>query len=1801
MASNGVFNTFLNRSRELVSTPHGLSAGTERPPNNTNNAQPDSGDLDDSIFKKPMLGVPPAPPPLKRKLSKNEANQNSKVYLRRLSNSSSGDMGGSGGHGGGSDNENSSVKRGPGLLNRGMTMPLSEKPMSSVDHDINTAHVPALVLAPFEPSPWLEFGKVLIGSKKTLTLVVQNPGDNTERLILDPNCKMDEKGFNISQLDPLQASTGNDSIEPIILPPRSKAEINICWTPLSAGIVRASAMLRSSSGRFMVNLRGHGDVLVQESPKSKSRRPSTATSRSTTTTTRSTLVTVRSTKQAGTTTSTIKSTVLKKSASMSMSTSTSTSTSTRTGTVRHAASKPEFTKPPTAAPGGYSTLPYVTTNEMYDEKWIDKQERSFSQWLNHEFNVTVDAFSADDPSSWSYYSHKLEFEHTRAEACKIYQSDMFKIVLRKVADSISRDRLQPRPDCNLVGDLGARRDIMDMLFSFDVRWLVLGLETITGKASSINPNFDRTTISGFISKALFHDQQTEAEFEPDRILSNRPKFIQAMNKLILKRLFMVILFLDKAKIARLIPSDPCLFNKSPLDEFDFTVRNLAVDLRDGVRLCRLIDLHCTEYNLCEKMKFPTLSKAHMQQNVNLALGALVKQGISLEGTRGGVVTPRDVVEGHREKTFGLLWKLVLNWKVAVLLDLDVLESEIAAVKTEYRRLYGEEQPDRVDTVYFTSDQLSALLRWCQAIGCFYGISVDNFTTSFSDARAFGALLSYYHPMLLNMNDMKDSGQFLEEYRQALRHTDMSNVGVPDEKAVILFITYLCARLMHLNKDIRAAKTIQRMWRKKHYGRYQEDRANAAVVLQRCIRRYLSRRRVHTLQRQRDEAATLIQTGCRSYLAQIRAINKLEDVIRLQAHFRMFLTRKHFIEIRWATLTIQRYYRGSIVRRWYIAVLTERRAVQMIQSQARGYLVRKELMWLRLAAEVVQSRWRANMEARIVQGHYLRVKRAAIVIQRQWRATIIGIHVREAYLQQREWAVKLQCLVRSKLTRHAFLEMQWAALVIQQRLRAYNETRAVQHQYLTIKWAAVVIQMRWRAVVARRVIQDQFQKLRRAVIVVQSVIRGDIVRARQIELQAAAVTIQRHRRALVKGRAQAYEFLQLRIAARIIQERWRALQLGRAERAHYEEIRCCIIGLQASIRGYVLRQRLIKVMQENQASMIIQATWHGYVQRQAFLQLRETAIWIQQRWRAIQQRRLDQHQYQEFRWGAIVIQQHWRAYKVSRDVRYKYLELRQSALTFQKVYRGMVARREVNALRTIVGIQAIVRMRFARWEFERLRAAALVMQQQWRARQDGARQKANYELTRHASTIIQGRWRAVLEGRKVREEYRAARTLAIAIQAHTRGAMARRDYQELRWAAGIVQEKWRARIQGEEQRRAYQEICMATRTIQTAWRSYELMQLQRHFYLELRWAAIVIQKRWRHVQYTRAMELEAEMERQAAAVLIQTAARGCLVRNRVRRHLEERERIVNQWIEVSGMSISAICIQRRWRRYQEQKQAALRESAAVTIQRWWRTQVEARQVHELEDFTLRMQTQIRGFLARRRADCQQRAILRLQAWWRGHVVRRESSAKIKAARMKIEHATATAEEHMKLGNRTTMALDILLSSGQLSSVLKACYHLDVVSRLSKNSRLRLVEHNVVNIIFQLIKSCNRSQPHMEVLKHGLNIIENLSLDKDTMNSVFWAPEGVEIIVDCAQGYRENEVVFESVVKILLIHLEQDERRRRAVKAMAPEVKKLKGVLTVMQRKVDRETRSKSLYSAPGKSVALLIQSVGKLRRIVELVQ
>ncbi|KAF9969284.1 hypothetical protein BGZ73_008457 [Actinomortierella ambigua] len=1653
-----------------------------------------------------------------------------------------------------------------------------------------------LILAPFQPSPWLDFGKVRVGHKQSIMLYIENPTDAPERIKIDSTCKMEEKGFNIDPLDPLlqQQRQPDRSVEPLVVPAKSTIEVAVSWTPFTVGTVRASAILKSTSGRFMVNLHGCGEAQPTLIPADPMKASMLRQSRY---------------GQQG------KGKASLRESTMSAMKQSQWRQSTRSDSL--------YTPPP-----GYSTLPYVTTNEMYDERWIDRQERSFSQWLNHEFHVTVDMFSARDPSSWSYYSHKLEYEHTRASAFKIYQSDTFKIVMLKVEDAMVKERLKIRPDCNLVGDVTSRCEIIDMLFLYDIRWLVLGLETTTGMATSVTPNFDRNMISQFINKTIFHDASLEKEYEPDRILSNRPKFQKAMNRLVLKRLFMIILFLDKAKQAKLITSDPCLFNKDsdikssrqlltttskrflmgegdiirhllfmgysvlhtqePLDEYDFTVKNLAVDMRDGVRLCRLIDLHCPDLNLGnQKMKFPTLSKAHMQQNVNLALNALVSQGIALEGTRGGVLTARDIVEGHREKTFGLLWKLILNWKVPVLVDLQSLLAEIVAIKKDYRKLFGVDQPERLETVYFTSERLSALLQWCQAIGTFYDIEVTNFTTSFSDGRAFGALLSYYHPSLLNMDDMKNSAQYLEEVKQGLhpipseilpsgdlngkgwfintkdlpdpvttakemdrfnfrllhskvqalggvpvtmRSADQSPMGVPDEKAVILFVTYLCARLMHLNKDIRAAKTIQRLWRQKRYGRQEESRIRAAVIIQRCVRAHQSRQRAVRNQQRKHQAATLIQTGCRAYLARQRAMADLEKVYLVQQQCRVFLCRKQFIEYRWAAWTIQRYWRGLVGRREFAAQREEHRQVCALQAQVRGYLVRKRVFLLQLAAEVIITRRRAQLEGRRVRQAVEELRAACLVIQRRRRALVAGRQVRAEFLALRAWATHLQATVRGALVRQQYretLELQWACTVVQRRRREWVATRAMMHQFADLRWAASVVQARWRAKIEARRIRSEFLALRQWSIDMQAQIRRHLAQTRYHQLYRAALVVQERRRAQVAMQEQRYAFLLLQAAARVIQDRWRAVVLGRETRAAYLELRSTIIHMQAAVRGYLFRRRLERALLENQAAVTIQSAWRGYQ-----------------------------------------------------------------------------ARQEVRALRTVVGVQAMVRARIVRWEYVRLRQAAVIIQQRWRARQLAHAARAEYLAYTMAAVVIQRRWRAMVLGRQVREEVRMVYRGIILLQSQVRGVLARAKAGRMRWLVRLQSQVRGALVRNEYERVLHERREQAARTIQAFWRTTVEARSVRYAYEELRWAAVVMQRRWRQVLEERA-EYE---ERHQAAVLIQSAVRGFLLRQRLQAYLEDRAEVLNQWVELTELSLAALVIQRAWRQTRNRRRAELEHFAACRIQAWWQYRRALRFQNEIDLIMTGVQAQIRGCLARMRADREMRAVVTIQACWRGYVVRREASAMMKAVRKRMEHANATAEEHMKLGNRTTMALDILLSSGQLSSVLKACYHLDVVTRLSKNSCLRLVEHNVVNIIFRLIKSCNRSQPHMEVLKHALNIIENLSRDPDTIAPVFWAPEGMEILVDTVQAYRENDMVLESAMTILLIHLEANEGRRMALQRRMPaEIKKLRGVLTVLERKLEREMKSHGhrSYHHPSQGASgaggpqRLAASVNKLRKAVHL--
>ena len=119
------------------------------------------------------------------------------------------------------------------------------------------------------------------------------------------------------------------------------------------------------------------------------------------------------------------------------------------------------------------------------------------------------------------------------------------------------------------------------------------------------------------------------------------------------------------------------------------------------------------------------------------------------------IKPDDIVEGHREKTLGLLWKIIFQWKISVLLPVKDLEEEIEYLRRAYQRKTGVQfQEDELTSMYFQSQQLSLLFRWCSLVCSLHGQEILNFSSSFSDGRALCIMLSHYHPRLLRLDQIK---------------------------------------------------------------------------------------------------------------------------------------------------------------------------------------------------------------------------------------------------------------------------------------------------------------------------------------------------------------------------------------------------------------------------------------------------------------------------------------------------------------------------------------------------------------------------------------------------------------------------------------------------------------------------------------------------------------------------------------------------------------------------------------------------------------------------------------------------------------------------------------------------------------------------------------------------------------------------------------------------------------------------------------------------------------------------------------
>jgi len=392
------------------------------------------------------------------------------------------------------------------------------------------------------------------------------------------------------------------------------------------------------------------------------------------------------------------------------------------------------------------------------------------------------------------------------------------------------------------------------------------------------------------------------------------------------------------------------YAQHPRDEMAWAVVNLAVDLRDGLRLCRVAEEITGHTGIVDAARFPATRRPDRLYNVAIALRALSSSGLSLldpGGTGAMRALPAVIVDGDREATTRLLWRLVLQCHLLILIDTAQLEMEIDHLRSlDFR---GDKPKEcRVSCCAISpslpsealiaasgraANHVCVLLKWVQAVTELYRArSPRGFGSDFADGSIFSFLVHHYlgaDAIPLSRIFVQNETTTLSEaidgslrnYNQVYGAVKALGGGIPhlltgqdfssgaefeggaDERAIVLFTGFLCRRLIETNKEHRAAMIIQRRWRERAVYRPGAAREHlhrwisAARMVQRNVRVWLLRRGMYQFSEDRRNMETAI--------------------IKLQALWRSRAERRTYIETRSAAIAIQAAWRGAMTRRAFV--------------------------------------------------------------------------------------------------------------------------------------------------------------------------------------------------------------------------------------------------------------------------------------------------------------------------------------------------------------------------------------------------------------------------------------------------------------------------------------------------------------------------------------------------------------------------------------------------------------------------------------------------------------------------------------------------------------------------------------------------------------------------------------------------------------------------------------------------------------------------------------------------------------------
>lgn len=308
--------------------------------------------------------------------------------------------------------------------------------------------------------------------------------------------------------------------------------------------------------------------------------------------------------------------------------------------------------------------PFLSSTMYLDEQTLDNIEKTYKKWLNALVTIPPDLESDrnekidvgklfNDVQSKEltlaptkeavcsrYYTSRLD--SLRNSAVQFFHSGAISMPLNKLTVMINeKNKLDIKAERNIHLDLVLQRSLLELLLCYNPLWLRIGLEVVFNVQLNLSSNHDIYGMSRFIITNLFKSQYLAEKYSK---YSQQKEYLEKLRKHTVKNFLFVIFFLDRSKENRLIKQNPCLFVKrapykesaeilkkfaslvlanygdiirtlrrfeyivnhkqTVIDEFDYAFKNLAVDLRDGVRLTKVMEIILMRDDLVQRVRVP---------------------------------------------------------------------------------------------------------------------------------------------------------------------------------------------------------------------------------------------------------------------------------------------------------------------------------------------------------------------------------------------------------------------------------------------------------------------------------------------------------------------------------------------------------------------------------------------------------------------------------------------------------------------------------------------------------------------------------------------------------------------------------------------------------------------------------------------------------------------------------------------------------------------------------------------------------------------------------------------------------------------------------------------------------------------------------------------------------------------------------------------------------------------------------------------------------------------------------------------